>query len=128
MCAFSSKCEFSIHESTLYLLFPPLPEQFSLEALCGGLDSTQNSVGAGWKLGTLLGVGRGSKSEQRKEASRKEVGGPRRCQSAFQQSEEIPEAIRRGGKARFVSWFRGPNTLGCSKTEHHGQKQVIEQN
>lgn len=89
MCAFSSKCKFSIHENTLYLLFPPLPEQFSLEALCGGLDSTQNSAGAGWKLGTLLEVGRGSKSEQSKEASRKGVGGPRRCQSAFQHHEEI---------------------------------------
>lgn len=111
MCAFSFKCIFSIHENILYLLFPLLPEQFSLEALCGGLDSTQNSVGAGWKLGTLLGVGRGSKSEQSKEASRKWGGAQdgvsqlsNRVKRYLRQSEEEKRPDLSHGSEALTLW------------------------
>lgn len=111
MCAFSFKCKFSIHENILYLLFPPLPEQFSLEALCGGLDSTQNSVGAGWKLGTLLGVGRGSKSEQSKKASRKRGGAQdgvsqlsNRVKRYLRQSEEEKRPNLSHGSEALTLW------------------------
>lgn len=111
MCAFSFKCKFSIHENILYLLFPLLPEQFSLEALCGGLDSTQNSVGAGWKLGTLLGLGKGSKSEQSKEASRKRGGAQdgvsqlsNRVKRYLRQSEEEKRPDLSHGSEALTLW------------------------